>query len=341
MRSSTLRAPPQPERGAAAALSRRITTGHLKPEDRFKFWTDFTGTHSDALVMPNTPLHDYRAAATFHERDDVTVIQAVTDPLGFMRTPRHAAKLRADRVRISYCAQVDGGIESGGKAARITNGAVYFRDYRGAGHFWTHGAIKETWMFVPREWLVDSGKLVAASFDGAVFQEDPFLARLMAGRIQAVANHAGDDTFADAIRNLRTGIEDIFAARSSDSHRKKLLVKTERLQRVKTYLARHAGEPDLAPDRIADVLGLARSTLYRLLQEEGPQVNTHVAGYRLSAIARTLRDPAWADRPIGEIAGLWGHIDQAYFARAFKRQFGMTPSDYRAQGAIPTERAYP
>ena len=35
-------------------------------------------------------------------------------------------------------------------------------------------------------------------------------------------------------------------------------------------------------------------------QEEGLQVNTHVAEYRLRAIAHMLRDPAWTDRPIGE-----------------------------------------
>jgi AraC-like DNA-binding protein len=339
MRSSMLHAFAEPEVDMAASV-RRVTTAPIKPEDRFAFWNDFTSVHSDALIMPNTPTHDYRATATFYERDDVTVIEAVTDPLGYMRTPRHAANLRADRVRISYCARVDGGIESGGRAARITDGAVYFRDYRGPGHFWSHGSHKETWMFVPREWLVDSGQHVASSFDGAVFQDDPFLAALLASRIRAVAKHATDTGFADAIKGLRTGIEDIFAARHNTSHRRKLLVKAERLQRIKAYLGRHAGEPDLGPDRIADVLGLARSTLYRLLQEEGLQVNAHVAEYRLTAIARTLRDPAWAERTIGEIAGQWGHVDQAYLARAFKRQFGMTPSDYRAQGAIATKRAH-
>ena len=324
------------------APAQRVTTANLKPDERFSYWSDYVSVHSNAMIMPNTPLHDYRISATLRERDDVTIQKAVSDPIGFLRTPQHAARQRSDRVRISYCARVDGGIESGGRSARISNGAVYFRDYRGTGSFWSHGIFEETWLFVPRDWFVESGK-VAQEFDGATFQSDHFLAGLMAQKIEAVATHAADThgpAFGQAIKTLRAGIEDTFAARSSDSHRKKLLVKAERLRRVKAYMSRHADDLDLSPDRIADALGLARSTLYRLLQEEGLQINAHVARYRLNAIAQSLRDPTWAGRSIGEIAGLWGHIDQAYFARAFKKQFGMTPSDYRSQGLIDAVRAY-
>ena len=324
-----------------AGPTEQVGTAHWRPKDRFKLWADYVRRHSDALVMPNTPLHDYRIAATLQERGEVTINQAISDPIGFVRTPRHAANLRADRVRISYCRRVDGGIESGGKAARIADGAVYFRDYRGPGRSWAHSVFEETWLFVPREWLVEGGKAVR-EFDGAVFQSDHVLAGLMAQRIEAVATHADDAAaFAEAVRGLRATVEDVFAARSSDSHRKMLQVKAERLRRVKAYLTQHAGDSDLTPDRIADVLGMARSSLYRLLQEEGLQVSAHVAEYRLASIAKTLRDPAWIERPIGEIAALWGHFDQAYLTRVFKRRFGETPSRYRLLGTIDTARAHP
>lgn len=318
----------------------RITTAQVRAKDRFSFWTDFTSVHSEPIIVPNTPLHDYRSVALSRQRADVTITQAISDPMGFLRTPKRAGRLRSDRVRISYCRRVDGGIESGGKSARISDGAVYFRDYAGPGSFWTHDIFEETWLFVPRAWLVDSGK-IAQDFDGAVFQADHFLAELMAQRIGAVVAHADDaDGFTQAVNDLRRGIEDAFAARVSDSHRDKLLLKARQMHQIKAYLARHAGEIDLTPDRIADALGLARSTLYRLLKEEGLQVSAHVAEIRLAAIARTLRDPAWSDHVIGEIAAQWGHIDQAYFARAFKRRFGLTPGQWRAQGAQSNLRAY-
>jgi len=325
---------------APASKTLSLGTAGWAAKDRFALWTDYTRTHSSPLVMPNTPLHDYRVAANSREQGDVTIYQAICDPLGFMRTPRHAAALRSDRVRISYCRRVDGGIESGGKATRITDGAVYFRDYKGAGQFWSHSVFEETWLFVPREWLADGGR-ATWDFDGAVFQSDRFLRQLMAQRIGAIARHANDEAgFANAVRGLRTTIEDVFAARSSDSHRKSLQIKADRLRQVKAYMARHAADRELTPDRIADALGLARSSLYRLLREEGLQVSAYVADYRLNAIARSLRDPAWAAASVGDIAALWGHFDQAYLTRAFKKCFGETPSRYRLQGLSETGRAH-
>jgi AraC-like DNA-binding protein len=163
----------------------------------------------------------------------------------------------------------------------------------------------------------------------------------MAQRIEAVANPAHDGaTFARATSDLRRTIEDVFAARASDGHRNALLVKADRLSRIKAFMMRHAGDAELTPDKIADGLGLSRATLYRLLKDEGLQVSAHVGEYRLTAIARTLRDPAWADQPIAEIASRWGHFDPAYFGRLFKRRFGQTPGDYRRIAAEGASRAF-
>jgi len=329
----------QPAR-APAVETLTLGTARWAPKDRFALWTDYTRTHSAPLVMPNTPTHDYRVAANIREQGEITICRAINDPLGFLRTPRHAAALRSDKVRISYCRRVDGGIESGGKTTRISDGAVYFRDYQGPGHFWSHSVFEETWLFVPREWLTDGGR-VTQDFDGTVFQSDHFLSRMMAGRIEAITRHAHDDIgFADAVRSLRAAIEDVFAARSSESHRRNLQRKAERLQRIKGYMARHAADRDLTPDRIADALGLTRSSLYRLLQEEGLQVSAYVADYRLNAIAQSLRDPAWSAASVGDIAALWGHFDQAYLTRVFKKRFGETPSRYRSRGLAETGRAF-
>lgn len=349
MRASTFTDTCDDRHGQIAALrpkpdyasTQNVGTAQWRVKDRYSLWTDFTKAHSAVLAMPSTPVHDFRVTATLQLRGEVVINQAIMDPGGFLRTPRHAANLRTDCVRISYCARVDGGIESGGSAARIADRSVYFRDYRGPGCFWSHGAVEETWLFVPREWLVESGK-AAQLFDCAVFQSDTFLTGLLAQRIQAVARHANDEPeqFDATIRNLRATIEDAFAARANESHRKTLLVKAERLRRIRAFLARHVADPDLSPDLIADKLGIARSTLYRLLQDEGLQINAVVAEHRLTAIARMLRDPAWATQSIGEIASLWGHLDPAYFARAFKRRFGQTPSLHRSAGPADGERAF-
>lgn len=337
MRASTLS---EADESLQQPSVQNVGTSQWRPRDRFSLWGDYVSKHAEAVAISSTPLHDFRVAATLTERGDVTIAQAVIDPMCSVRTARHAANIRSDVVRISYGRRVDGGIESGGKAVPVSDGAVYFRDYRGPGYYWSHSVIDETWLYVPRDWLVQSGR-IAEGFDCAVFQADSFLARLMAQRIEAVANPANDDaTFDRATLDLRRMIEDAFAARSSDSHRQALLVKADRLRRIEAFMTRHAGDADLTPDRIADGLGLSRATLYRLLKDEGLQVSAHIGEYRLTAIARTLRDPAWADHPIAEIAARWGHFDPAYFGLLFKRRFGQTPGDYRRIAAEGAARAF-
>jgi len=51
---------------------------------------------------------------------------------------------------------------------------------------------------------------------------------------------------------------------------------------------------------------------------------------RLLRAHRMLSDPARAQRPIGAIAFEVGFGDLSYFNRAFRRRYGVTPSDVRA-----------
>ena len=88
------------------------------------------------------------------------------------------------------------------------------------------------------------------------------------------------------------------------------------------------GSPSLSVARLSRTLGVSRSTLYRLLQDEGG-VQAYVRTRRLARIAEALRRPD--DRaPLSVLAERWGFCDAAYLGRAFREAYGMTPGDYRA-----------
>jgi AraC-like DNA-binding protein len=54
-----------------------------------------------------------------------------------------------------------------------------------------------------------------------------------------------------------------------------------------------------------------------------------VLGQRLAQAYRMLSDPRYVDRKISGIAFEAGFGDLSYFNNAFRRRFGMTPSDVR------------
>ena len=51
---------------------------------------------------------------------------------------------------------------------------------------------------------------------------------------------------------------------------------------------------------------------------------------RIQAACELLTDPL---RPTAEVAGMVGYEDASYFARAFKKKTGLTPTQYRREAA--------
>jgi AraC-like DNA-binding protein len=68
-----------------------------------------------------------------------------------------------------------------------------------------------------------------------------------------------------------------------------------------------------------------------LFASEGTTFVQFVLALRLAEVRRTFADPRSADRSITEIAFDAGFGDISYFNRRFRRQFGVTPSQVRAE----------
>lgn len=96
-------------------------------------------------------------------------------------------------------------------------------------------------------------------------------------------------------------------------------------------IERHLGSPTLTVARLSRTLGVSRSTLYRLLHDEGG-VQAYIRARRLAKVAEALRQRG--DRQtIAALAEHWGFCDAAYLGRAFRETYGMTPGDYHAMHA--------
>ncbi|MCT7344156.1 transcriptional regulator FeaR [Pseudomonas aeruginosa] len=93
-------------------------------------------------------------------------------------------------------------------------------------------------------------------------------------------------------------------------------------------------EPRLSPDMLAGRLRISVRQLYRLFEEQGDSVCRYILRQRLSRSAADLGNPRLRGESITSIAFKWGFSDSAHFSRAFKKQFEVSPKDYRA-GALP------
>ncbi|WP_430246134.1 helix-turn-helix domain-containing protein [Neorhizobium sp. DAR64861/K0K2] len=88
-------------------------------------------------------------------------------------------------------------------------------------------------------------------------------------------------------------------------------------------------DPDLTPSGIADHLGISLRYLQKLFEDVGENANHYIRRRRLERSHQDLADPLYSGLSIAEISYRWGFNDSAYFSRAFKDRFGMSPSQHR------------
>lgn len=95
------------------------------------------------------------------------------------------------------------------------------------------------------------------------------------------------------------------------------------------YIRLHLGKKGLNADEIARAIGCSRANLYRLFASHDLTVKGHIRDLRLQKLKTFLENP---DRsvPIAVLAQRCGLFDTPNVNRAFRQQFGFTPSELRS-----------
>jgi AraC-like DNA-binding protein len=104
------------------------------------------------------------------------------------------------------------------------------------------------------------------------------------------------------------------------------------LRRIETDFA----DPELTPERLAAELGISKRYLQQLLAGSGTSFVQELTATRLDRASDMLSDPRAAGLSVSEIAFRCGFLDPGYFARAFRKRFGRTPSEWRGSRPAPS-----
>lgn len=109
------------------------------------------------------------------------------------------------------------------------------------------------------------------------------------------------------------------AADSADVHR----------QRVRDYCRKHLDDELLSAEQIAAATGLSRSHLHRLFSGEASTLMAWLQAERLEACHRLIVATAGRRLTLTDIALGHGFKCPAHFSRAFRRRYGIAPSELR------------
>lgn len=137
---------------------------------------------------------------------------------------------------------------------------------------------------------------------------------------------------ADAASRLSKAVEAMLLACLAPTSERQLaaspLIRLTLMERVRQSVRRNLRSPSLGLAKLCREAATSRSQLYRLLEGEGG-VARYIQRQRLSESFSILCD-ARSNLPIGEVADMLCFSDSSSFSRAFRREFGISPTDVRA-----------
>ncbi|MFE4518387.1 helix-turn-helix domain-containing protein [Kitasatospora sp. NPDC056783] len=102
------------------------------------------------------------------------------------------------------------------------------------------------------------------------------------------------------------------------------------VRRVREYIGRHLGDPDLSPERIAHAHHISVRYLHRLFEGEGVTVSRLVQRLRLDACARELARRGRFVPTVSAVGQRWGFVNPAHFSRTFRAAYGVSPREWRS-----------
>lgn len=127
----------------------------------------------------------------------------------------------------------------------------------------------------------------------------------------------------------------LFTSTAGDETRAREPLHATLAVRIVEYCKMHLKDPELNITRVAREHGISERYAYLILSRSGITLADWLRTQRLEGAARDL---ARTDQPpdsIATIAHSWAFPDHANFTRAFRRQYGVSPSESRRQHIQP------
>ncbi|MFE4544130.1 MULTISPECIES: helix-turn-helix domain-containing protein [unclassified Arthrobacter] len=276
---------------------------------------------------------------------DLSLHLLAAGPFGVSRTPIQTRRHDSDDLMIVF--QEGGGqgrVEHKGERSLLGPGDAVLIDTRLPYLFDFTTPLQQTVVKVPRATAsrleAEAGRVVHAHGSPVGRALRAVLLELV--ELDGTGSPAGDAGLSDggqgvAATSMASAALDLLAGvyAADPSRRRGLLGHEALLRAAQDFILARYRDPLLGPDRVAAHLGISPRLLAKIFSNAGTSPATFIRDTRMKAAAHLLRAPAHRSTAIFDIGLRVGFPDPTSFTRAFKRAYGMVPSDFRADSPAP------
>ncbi|MFZ6760878.1 helix-turn-helix domain-containing protein [Undibacterium sp. Ji50W] len=307
-------------------------TGMAAPVDRWTAWQDSISVMFDVGRPPGAESQPFFASVNAYHLGAMVFGDTRYSPQAFQRSRKKIAQDGLDHFLIQL--YLDGGYTgetNGNHEIFMRAGDICILDLGQS--LSTRTTTSRTHTLVMPRGAMEAVLPNASALHGAVLKREKVLGKLLADHFTSLRQHLPEVrqpqamSVADAVTGM---IAACFRPTADALYVAHAQIDTSLRNLIKHHIDEHLNEQSLNPDTLALAFHLSRTTLYRLFEPFGGICN-YIQNRRLQRAYTTLKQTSGKPRWIYEIAFACGFRDEAHFSRSFRRAFGISPSDVRAQ----------
>jgi AraC-like DNA-binding protein len=319
-------------------VAARLRTTDLPVEDRFAVWSEMATKAHISTLVESSHRSDFVASIDAHDFGVLKISQLTHPPLHARRTP---AIVRHEDPDILLIAHVTAGrLVHYGRRHTVTASAGSFLlvDTSLPGSVINEVTVNDTILQFPTS-MLGLNRAQVAALVARPLPTDNGIGGLLAYIINDLIAH-GSGYEPVVVAQLNATIVDLLGAAArvaadGPTTTPACLPDSTRLLQIYAFIRHNLADSRLTPGSVALAQGMSLRQLNRLLHEDGSSPAEWIRRQRLIRCRRDLIDPALAGELVTDIGARWGLPDPVTFSRAFKREYGMPPGEYRRRFAKP------
>ncbi len=313
----------RPDVSTKTAFVRSFSTTSLPPEDQFDAWRSVLAETIDLLPTPE-------AAETFEaEFSCWTLGDVVFTRTLYANAPARHWRHRQRSFLDHWCvvlAHSCSGRQDTPALANTRRDSLSFRSLAMPFEGRAQDAEVLT-LFLPRDFCRDELEDFERAHDLDI---NPELGALLAGYMDNLARqlpHMSPDQAQGLAAATRSLVAACIAPRPERSEAAEAPLASLLIDRARLVVRQNMASPEFGPEQLARLLAMSRSKLYRFFESTGGVAHfinrerLREAHRRLNSLHNTLS--------IHVIGNEVGFIDHSTFSRAFRREFGYSPTEAR------------
>ena len=297
-------------------------------------WAAYVGRFLHVPLSHEQVMNGFHGEIDTWAMGDITFLESRTDPVVHART---LAKISVDTQRdFVFHVAVDGIIETTTGGRRPTRATQYVPSILALDLGQPMHMIRPSWarvmaFFVPRAtveaFVPDAGRL-----HGRLLVYDTPRTRLLGAEIALLGARMPDLEGPEShalVRRCAHLIVEAFARQAGAETSDRALARAALLSQVRRHVHDNLHQADLSPDSVLRAFTVPRPTLYRMFEAEGG-LAAYIRNCRLREAANELVDSP--HKPVMDIADELHFGSHSDFTRAFRRDHGRSPLEFRALG---------